>query len=301
MRTFRNILLIAGIFFTSGQASAQAIPESMLCYVDSLGNEVPDSLADFVHVRYAQFSVIETWTMTWKHVSSVTYSDSTFRSKNGQYTFYYADGNTKREEGFYRNDTLTGQWFSWDVHGNLVARGQFNENGRREGQWYYYRPDDDSPRNATRPDSSGVYVNGQPDGEWIFYWDADTVMADHYNQGVLMTRECFWYDGDYESEFTCLPQKAFYYNGAKGLQKLMRNELIYPEAAKTAGIKGIVTVSFEVKEDGSITDIRVENSPHPTIEAEAIRLVGLTDGDWIPAMNHNRPERSRVEMEIRFR
>lgn len=61
--------------------------------------------------------------------------------------------------------------------------------------------------------------------------------------------------------------------GLKAYGNYIQREMIYPQAAKEAGIAGIVNVQFLVKPDGSPTDFRIINSLGYGCDEEAIRLI----------------------------
>jgi TonB family protein len=72
----------------------------------------------------------------------------------------------------------------------------------------------------------------------------------------------------------------------------------YPEAAKDAGIEGVVMMDCVVLTDGSVGDTRVTRSLHPMLDAEAIRAVHLWQ--FAPATKDGRPVPVKVEIEMTF-
>lgn len=97
------------------------------------------------------------------------------------------------------------------------------------------------------------------------------------------------------------------YNAARysememSLANLLKQKMIYPEQAKNDGIEGRVYVSFKVMTDGSISDVKVERSVNPLLDAEAIRLVNLTNKKWVPAVVDNQPIVSEYLLPVNFR
>ena len=55
--------------------------------------------------------------------------------------------------------------------------------------------------------------------------------------------------------------------------------VMYPKDAKNAGVEGTVMVCFVVDTDGKIADAHVHESVHPLLDAEAVRVLGLTEKD----------------------
>ena len=72
---------------------------------------------------------------------------------------------------------------------------------------------------------------------------------------------------------SCLHIHAQSPKGKEAWNEYLRNNLIYPEEAKKAGIKGAVLVCYEIDEDGHMSNILVNESIHPLLDREAMRLI----------------------------
>lgn len=70
--------------------------------------------------------------------------------------------------------------------------------------------------------------------------------------------------------------------GTDSLFKFLESNLIYPEDAKKDSIQGRVICRFTIDTDRSITDIRVLRSVHPSLDAEAVRVISAMP-KWVPA------------------
>ncbi len=64
--------------------------------------------------------------------------------------------------------------------------------------------------------------------------------------------------------------------------KWLNMNLMYPAEAKAAKAEGRVYVSFTVKEDGSVADVKALNNVHPAIDAAVVKLVSSSP-EWTPA------------------
>jgi hypothetical protein len=71
--------------------------------------------------------------------------------------------------------------------------------------------------------------------------------------------------------------------GDAALFEFLINNVSCPEEAMEQGIQGRVSLSFFVKEYGSISNIKVANGVNGGYTEEAIRVVKLTQGMWEPA------------------
>ncbi len=88
--------------------------------------------------------------------------------------------------------------------------------------------------------------------------------------------------------------------GASGLMQFLSMSVRYPLEAEENGIQGRVIVSFVVERDGSITDVRVVKSVHPSLDREAVRVVKSMP-KWIPGKQKGSPVRVKYTTPITFR
>lgn len=73
----------------------------------------------------------------------------------------------------------------------------------------------------------------------------------------------------------------------------------YPEQAKKDGITGLVMVSFIVNKAGKVTDVKVERSASPLLDAEAVRVIGEMP-DWKPGTQHGKTVDVRMTVPVKF-
>lgn len=70
--------------------------------------------------------------------------------------------------------------------------------------------------------------------------------------------------------------------GFSALVKYIASNLKYPKDAAEKNIQGKVILEFVIGEDGTITNIEILKSAHPSLDAEAIRVISSMP-KWIPA------------------
>lgn len=87
--------------------------------------------------------------------------------------------------------------------------------------------------------------------------------------------------------------------GYKSLDKFISDNLVYPVLAKENEIQGAVEISFMVGVDGSLYDIKIEQSAAPILEKEAIRLINLMPF-WIPGEKRGKPFPMRTSINVNF-
>ena len=87
--------------------------------------------------------------------------------------------------------------------------------------------------------------------------------------------------------------------GDVALLKFLSDNIKYPEEALKAGIQGRVTAMFVINEDGSVSDVEIVRSFHPSLNAEAIRVVKSMP-KWTPARHDGKPVKVRYTVPIIF-
>lgn len=88
-----------------------------------------------------------------------------------------------------------------------------------------------------------------------------------------------------------------------GMEALMRHlarNIKYPSFALDHGIQGRVLVSFTIDADGSIIDPEIFKSVHPSLDAEAIRVV-WTMPKWNPGKQKGKPVKVKYTVPVAFR
>ena len=78
----------------------------------------------------------------------------------------------------------------------------------------------------------------------------------------------------------------------------LAERIVYPEAAKEAGLEGTVFVQFVVDERGDVQDARVIRGSSPELEAEALRVVRTAE--FRPGMHQGEPAKVMFALPIKF-
>ena len=88
--------------------------------------------------------------------------------------------------------------------------------------------------------------------------------------------------------------------GEKGaFQQYLKENIVYPRAAREADIEGTVYVEFVVEKDGSLTDVKIARSRSPLLDQEALRVIKAMP-KWIPGVQRNKTVRVRLSIPIKF-
>lgn len=87
--------------------------------------------------------------------------------------------------------------------------------------------------------------------------------------------------------------------GMEAFTKWLTQNLCYPAEAQRGRIQGKVVVSFIINRDGSISSPKVEQSVHPLLDREALRVVRMMPR-WTPGKVNAKPCRTLFAIPIVF-
>jgi TonB family protein len=88
--------------------------------------------------------------------------------------------------------------------------------------------------------------------------------------------------------------------GNKAMRKFIDERIVYPNEAIDKEITGTVFVKFLVSATGSITDVQIQRSVSPILDAEAMRVIRSMP-KWIPGKNMNdQPVICEMYLPVRF-
>jgi protein TonB len=89
---------------------------------------------------------------------------------------------------------------------------------------------------------------------------------------------CFCF-GQLEYNVDALPHNV---GGNAEWKRIFKQELQYPSEALQKKEGGKIRINFVIREDSTVTNIRIQESVSPAIDAEAIRIFKLIQ--WVPAV-----------------
>ena len=100
--------------------------------------------------------------------------------------------------------------------------------------------------------------------------------------------------------FTVVEKAPSFPGGDTEMMKFVNGAIRYPVIAQENGIQGRVICSFVVNSDGSVVDIEVVRGVDPSLDREAVRVLG-TMPRWSPGEQRGKPVRVKYIMPIHFR
>jgi TonB family protein len=145
----------------------------------------------------------------------------------------------------------------------------------------------------------GKVVDGLRDSIWSEYSGDTLIVQETYNKGELI-QGIRHYQGNTYKYMNCNEQPHFI-GGLEKLMELIRKNMRYPASARRMGIDGTVYTAFTVRTDGSIGDLRVLTGISDDCDKEALRVVGLSSGQWMPGMLRGMPVNMSFVFPIKYK
>lgn len=102
------------------------------------------------------------------------------------------------------------------------------------------------------------------------------------------------------SVFTVCENMPQYPGGQEALMAYLSSNVKYPAECAEQGIQGVVSLSFVVEKDGSISNIEAKESPNAHLTEEAIRVVKSMP-KWNPGTQRGHVVRVQYQLPITFR
>jgi TonB family protein len=107
-------------------------------------------------------------------------------------------------------------------------------------------------------------------------------------------------DEETSSVFISVQQMPSFPGGDAARKKYLSKKLKYPVQASENGIQGIVYVSFVVKNDGSLANIKILHGIGGGCDEEALRVVKLMPR-WKPGRQNGKSVRTLINMPVYFK
>ncbi len=107
-------------------------------------------------------------------------------------------------------------------------------------------------------------------------------------------------DTNEETVFVMVETMPEFPGGEKAMKKFIAENLVYPKLAREKGISGTVYISFTIKADGSITDIKVLRGIGGGCDEEAVRVIQMMPR-WKPGAQRGLPVAVKFNLPVEFR
>jgi hypothetical protein len=253
-------------------------------------------------------------TQKWQMVG--LYADKACTERNGDFRFFYPDGNLKsfgafdhnKKKGlhveFFHDGTLKDSAVYKDGHPSGVSSGWYR-NGNPE---YTFTVDENGNGVYTswfdngQPSAAGRYKNfNQRNGRWQFFHKNGKVSGvELYDMGVIKASQYFDENGSPEEDTSKISQPAMFPGGKKAWSKFIDANIYFPSNLDFKnGYRVVLMVSATISEEGKLTDIEVDLPLHPQMDKIAIDALKKSPA-WVPAREHNRKVASKFTQTVSF-
>lgn len=95
-------------------------------------------------------------------------------------------------------------------------------------------------------------------------------------------------------------KEPYFPGGVPALMNYLSKNIVYPAQAVNEKIEGRVLLQFVVTKKGRIKDVKVLQSPHPLLDAEAVRVVEDMPR-WVPGEVNGKPANIRMNLPVTFK
>ena len=120
-------------------------------------------------------------------------------------------------------------------------------------------------------------------------------MAQHFDEGEEVIEQ-----SESDKVFEVAEKMPSFPGGQDALFDFIEKNIKYPKGAEDYGIQGRVILTFIVKKDGSLSDVRVAKSVDPALDKEAVRLVKSMP-KWSPGKEKGQFVNVKFTVPVTFR
>lgn len=194
-------------------------------------------------------------------------------------------------------DSIAGTVKDFYLSGKLQSNGTFDHVRKLEPHgtletWY----------ESGQLESRSTYIHSAPIELFTYYPTGQLKRHEKYAGKRRLIGQCFAIDGK-KIRFFDYYQRPIYPEGNGGDQALvaavMRNT-VYPEDALRGNVTGRVFLSFTVTPIGTVTDIKVTQSAHPSLDAAAVQAVQQLKR-FTPGRQDDKPAKFAFTVPVNFR
>ncbi|HTD41717.1 MAG TPA: energy transducer TonB, partial [Mucilaginibacter sp.] len=157
----------------------------------------------------------------------------------------------------------------------------------------------------------GFYKNNQKDSVWNSYNYKGEVQVryDYTGKKLIDYKKAIWdnsEDGEYDviigtdTTKKKLDQPPVFLDGDGKIQQIAGSKTRYPAKAKEYNIQGKVVIAFTVDTNGDVSNYSIKKRIGGGCDEEALRIVELVKGDWLPGMLNGKPIKVEFEMPFKF-
>lgn len=119
------------------------------------------------------------------------------------------------------------------------------------------------------------------------------------NASTSFGQNNFTSKGDTSKTFTLVETMPEFPGGTGNIQKVIKENLKYPDSAIKDSVTGKVFVNFVVDTTGNLINIKILKGVREDLDNEALRVVGLLNG-WTPGIQRGKKVKVAYSLPIHF-
>ncbi|SNR94283.1 energy transducer TonB [Flavobacterium sp. ov086] len=293
----KNYSLITFLFFIPILLFSQKSTDKTV-YFDSIWKETTKENYEYYRIIKDYYTEKDSYKIYDYYKSGVLQMKGTSKtndgnSKEGEYTFYYANGNKKSLQNYYKS-RVKGKFMEWYENGNPKLEGEYidSEKGFNSDfkTYQYWNSKNehlviDGNGNYEEIDENltvtGKVKNGFKDGVWSGK-DKKTnyQYTDIYKRGEFISGKNIDSSG-VEHTYDVLELRAMPKKGIQDFYNYVGQNFTKTKAAFENKISGKLFVTFIIDKDGKIVEPKVVKSLGYGLDEEAIRVITSYE-NWIP-------------------
>jgi TonB family protein len=178
-----------------------------------------------------------------------------------------------------------------------IAEGYYHNN-QRDSLWKYYRGKQlVAEGNYKAGEKAGTWMGFSPEGLRLRYSYTSKSLL-YYNPTAADTTTIFKVISN--GADTVLDRLPICFNGMNTVIFTLARNIRYPAYARQANKQGGVLLTFTIDENGIAGNYAVKNSPGFDIDAEVLKAIKLSEGDWLPGIIKGKPVAVKCEIPILF-
>jgi len=221
---------------------------------------------------------------------SKTEKDTIF-SREGEFIFYYENGNKQRisnyynshllgkDEQWYENGTKQSEWEYFEYNKNIPIPCKLNQYWNPDGKQTVINGNGHFEDSSEDYSDSGNIKNGLKEGTWKGIYNKKNKYTEVYKKGILISGVST--DGERNeykyNELETMPKPK---EGIQNFYQYIGKNFNVPKEFEN--LKGRIFTTFIVDKDGQIVEPKTVKSVNEVLDQEAIRVITSYE-KWIPA------------------
>lgn len=283
MKKYFYLLTLCSFFGFSQNANDKKV------FLDSLFRETAEGNHKYYRITKDYYFAQESYKTNTYYASGILQMEGTFKDneaylKNGEFIYYYENGNKKTQVTYQKNKSI-GAYFDWYENGDKKTEGEYILNEKKAQSDLKIINFWDSKKNLIVEKGQGFYdsseeklsikgkiINGFKEGVWTGY---DGVVkanfTENYTDGKLISGKSFDIKTKTEYSYEAVESQPEPAKGIDHFNKFLAKKMKIPNFNHP--IKGRILLEFIVEKDGKISNINVLRSLQPDFDNAGIAVL----------------------------